>query len=134
MNKDRTRNPKAMQKLHTVGYSKELGNFKTNPKVRDHCSFTGRYRGPAHRSCNLKLKIKPDTRKIPVVFHNLKGYDSHFIIQNLHTAKGNISCIAYNAEKYISFSLVNSSFSTAFSSWRHCWRSWSTRQTNLTSD
>ena len=65
---------------------KELGNFKTNPKVRDHCHFTGQYRGPAHKSCNLKLKTKPGVTKIPVVFHNLKGYDSHLIMQKIHTA------------------------------------------------
>ena len=93
---------------------KELGNFKTNPKVRDHCHFTGQYRGPAHKSCNLKLKIKPGTTKIPVVFHNLKGYDSHLIMQKLHTAKGNISCIANNAEKYISFSVGQLKFLDSF--------------------
>ena len=93
---------------------KELGNFKTNPKGRDHCHFTGQYRGPAHKSCNLKLKIKPGTTKIPVVFHNLKGYDSHLIMQKLHTAKGNISCIAKNAEKYISFSVGQLKFLDSF--------------------
>ena len=113
---------------------KELGSFKTNPKVRDQCHFTGQYRGPARKSCNLKLKIKPGTTKIPVVFHNFKGYDSHLIMQKLHTAKGNISCLANNAENISLSALVNSSFSIAFSLWRHRWRSWSTRQTNLTSD
>ena len=78
---------------------KEIGKSKNNPKVRDHCHFTGKYRGAAHKSCNLKLKINPGKTKIPVVFHNLKGYDSHFIIQKLHTTKGNITCIANNAEK-----------------------------------
>ena len=45
-------------------------------KVRDHCHFTGRYRGAAHNSCNLKYK-KP--KFIPVVFNNLSGYDSHLL-------------------------------------------------------
>ena len=49
-------------------------------KVRDHCHFTGRYRGAAHNSCNLEYK-KP--KYIPVVFHNLSNYDSHLFIKNL---------------------------------------------------
>ena len=69
-------------------------------KVRDHCHYTGRYRGAAHNSCNLKYK-KP--RFIPVVFHNLSGYDSHLFIRNLGATEGNIDCIPNNEEKYISF-------------------------------
>ena len=69
-------------------------------KVRDHCHFTGRYRGAAHNSCNLKYK-KPNF--IPVVFHNLSGYDSHLFIKNLGFTVGNIDCIPNNEEKYISF-------------------------------
>ena len=41
-------------------------------KVRDHCHITGKYRGPAHSKCNLKLQIP---RKIPIIFHNLEGYN-----------------------------------------------------------
>ena len=55
--------------------------------------------------------------KIPLdctVFHNLKGYDSHFIIQKLHATKGNITCIANNAEKYISFSVAQLKFLDSF--------------------
>ena len=51
--------------------------------VRDHCHVTGKYRGSAHQTCNLKLKISAENIKIPVVFHNLKGYDSHFIMNEL---------------------------------------------------
>ena len=47
-------------------------------KVRDHCHFTGRYRGAAHNSCNLKYR-KPNFT--PVAFHNLSGYDSHLFIK-----------------------------------------------------
>ena len=52
-------------------------------RVRDHCNITGKFRGSAHQECNLKLKIKPDNIKIPVIFHNLRGYDSHFIMQQI---------------------------------------------------
>ena len=45
-----------------------------NPKVRDHCHYTGLYRGPAHSLCNVRYKIPS---YIPVVFHNLSGYDAH---------------------------------------------------------
>ena len=87
---------------------------KHNPKVRDHCHFTGEYRGAIHKSCNLKLKITTGKTKIPVVFHNLRGYDSHLIMQKIHKAKDNISCIANNAEKYISFSVGQLKFLDCF--------------------
>ena len=51
--------------------------------VRDHCHITGKFRGSAHQECNLTLKIKPEDIKIPVIFHNLRGYDSHFIMQQV---------------------------------------------------
>ena len=77
----------------------ELGN----DRVRDHCHFTGRYRGPAHNKCNLKYR-KP--KNISVFFHNLSGYDSHLFIKKLGTPdkNENIDCIPNNEEKYISFS------------------------------
>ena len=74
--------------------------YKKNGKVRDHCHFTGRYRGAAHKKCNLDYK-KP--KFIPVVIHNLSGYDSHLFIENLGFTAGNIDCIPNNEEKYISF-------------------------------
>ena len=52
----------------------------SDEKVRDHCHISGKYRGAAHWSCNIKLKI---SKKIPVIFHNLKGYDSHLIFKEL---------------------------------------------------
>ena len=74
--------------------------FDEDVKVRDHCHFTGRYRGAAHNSCNLKYR-KPNFT--PVVFHNLSGYDSHLFIKNLGFSVGNIDCIPNNEERYISF-------------------------------
>ena len=52
-------------------------------RVRDHCHITGKFRGSAHQECNLKLRIEPEDIKIPVIFHNLCGYDSHFIMQQI---------------------------------------------------
>ena len=70
-------------------------------KVRDHCHYTGRYRGPACNSCNLKYR-KPNF--IPVFFHNLSGYDSHLFIKKLGSTdeRETIECIPNNEEKYIS--------------------------------
>ena len=71
-------------------------------RVKDHCHYTGRYRGPAHNICNLKYS-KPNS--ISVFFHNLSGYDSHLFIKKLGSSnkKENIDCIPNNEEKYISF-------------------------------
>ena len=79
------------------------GEKLVNDRVRDHCHYTGRYRGAAHNSCNLKYR-KP--KSISVIFHNLSGYDSHLFIKKLGSPdkKENIDCIPNNEEKYISFS------------------------------
>lgn len=90
-------------------------------KVRDHCHITGKYRGSAHQECNLQLRLNPEEVKIPVIFHNLRGYDSHFIMQEIgaivknHTYKNNkgeekqmnINAIPNNMEKYMAFMLGN---------------------------
>ena len=76
------------------------GELLKNDKVRDHCHYTGRYRGPAHNTCNLKYR-KP--KFIPVAFHNLSGYDSHLFIKKLGFTNGSIDCIPNNEGKYISF-------------------------------
>jgi len=81
------------------------GNPLGGDSVRDHCHITGKFRGAAHSACNLKLSLNPKTTIIPVVFHNLKGYDSHLLMQAIAKAEGKITCIPNNTEKYISFSL-----------------------------
>ena len=73
--------------------------------VRDHCHITGKYRGAAHTACNLKLRLNPKTTAIPVVFHNLRGYDSNLLMQAISKVEGGIGCIPNNTEKYIFFSL-----------------------------
>ena len=77
--------------------SKEL----LDDKVRDHCHFTGQYRGAAHNSCNLQCR-KPMI--LPVVFHNLQGYDAHLFIKQLSSIPGELNCLPSTEEKYISFS------------------------------
>ena len=82
----------------------------TKLKVRDHCHITGQYRGAAHSECNLKWTISADKLKIPVIFHNLKGYDCHFIMQKIgHLIRQgcnlDLSVLAINFEKYIGFNI-----------------------------
>ena len=70
-------------------------------KVRDHCHFTGQFRGAAHNKCNLMCR-KP--KILPVIFHNLQGYDAHLFIKQISKIEGKLSCIPSTEEKYISFS------------------------------
>ena len=89
---------------------------KTDKRVRDHCHINGEFRGSAHNQCNRDFTI---TDKIPVIFHNLKGYDSHFIMQEIgkiietntyvdrkgETRQHKINVIPNNMEKYMAFML-----------------------------
>ena len=69
-------------------------------KVRDHCLVTGKFRGAAHWSCNINLQ---QTKKVPVVFHNLRGYDSHLIFNELNKVKVKIDVMPNGLEKYMAF-------------------------------
>jgi hypothetical protein len=85
--------------------------------------MTGKYRGAAYNACNLQLRKYPHKTKVPVVFHNLRGYDGHLLMQAIgktDTRTNNwkkdktgqwtqmektvaISCIPNNMEKYMIF-------------------------------
>ena len=69
-------------------------------KVRDHCHITGKFRGPAHWDCNINFQL---TKKVPVIFHNLRGYDSHLVFNELDEFDVNISVIPNGLEKYMVF-------------------------------
>ena len=71
-------------------------------RVRDHCHITGIYRGAAHSACNLNYSINPKSWKLPVVIHNLKGYDGHLIVKALKSEFGKVGVIPQNLEKYLS--------------------------------
>ena len=74
------------------------GKFNAQ-KVRDHDHATGAYRGAAHQTCNLRLR---KTYKIPVIFHNFRGYDSHLLIEAFGKFKDReISVIGQGIEKYL---------------------------------
>ena len=81
-----------------------LTNDSRGVKVRDHCHFTGLFRGAAHQQCNLKYR---KVHKIPVFFHNLSNYDSHIIFQYIDKIKAGkeIKVIAKSLEKFIAFSI-----------------------------
>ena len=74
-------------------------------KVYDHCHITGKYRETAHNNFNKKYVFP---RYIPIVFHNQRGYDSHFIVQNLGKYNEKIDIIPNNTEKYMCISIGNS--------------------------
>ena len=71
-------------------------------KVRDHDHVTGKYRGSAHWNCNINLKL---TKKVPVIFNNLRGFDSHLIMQEIGKFDVKISVISNGLEKYMDFTI-----------------------------
>ena len=85
---------------HKPFYQDKKNNYI---KVRDHCHYTAKYRGAAHKICNLLYNTP---REIPVVFHNGSSYDYHFIIKGLaEEFAGDFECLGENKEKYITFSV-----------------------------
>ncbi|XP_053596734.1 uncharacterized protein LOC128668248 [Microplitis demolitor] len=95
---------KQQQKSHdrsTVCHICEKTIASDKEKCYDRCHFTGNYRRPAHISCNSNY---PKSHVIPIVFHNLSGYDSHFLIKSLATVfEGKVTLLPINKERYISF-------------------------------
>ena len=68
----------------------------TDNKARDHCHITRKYREAADYSCSINLKI---SKQVPVIFHNLKGFDSHLIFKELIKFNVKISVIQNGLEK-----------------------------------
>ena len=75
-------------------------------KVRVHDHYTGKYKGSAHKRCNLNV--------LNVFFHNLKGYDGHFIIHEIGKFNKKIGIIPNNIEKFLSFSIGNIKFKDSY--------------------
>ena len=74
-------------------------------KLRDHSHVTGKHRGSACWSCNINLKL---TKKVPVAFHNLKGYDSHLTMQEIGKFDAKVNFIPNGLEKHMAFTTNNS--------------------------
>ena len=73
-------------------------------KVGDHCHITGKYWDFPRRDCNIELKLH---HKIPAVFHNLKSYDSHLIMQELGKFSFKINVLPNELEKHMRFTISN---------------------------
>ena len=104
LTKEEIKSHKDAKVCHICGkrFPKELANDKNYWKVRDHCHYTGKYRGAAHSICNLKFNVP---NEIPVVFHNGSDYDYHFIIKKLANEFEGFECLQENTEKYKTFSV-----------------------------
>ena len=89
------------QQNNSCWICKKLINFH-DEKVRDHCHITSKFRGAAHQNCNLNFQL---IKKLLVIFHNLKGYDSHLIFSVLHKFNLKINVIPNGLEKYMAFFL-----------------------------
>ena len=73
-----------------------------NIVVRDHCHFTGKFRGAAHQTCNIMYR---KITKIPSFFHNFTGYDSHLLFQSLSTLKKSPTVLAKSLEKFTTLTI-----------------------------
>ena len=69
------REHEAVEKCHIC--LKEFNDLR-NRKVRNHCHYTGLYRGAAHNNCKYLIP-----HYIPIVVHNLSGYDAYLFIKEL---------------------------------------------------
>ena len=69
-------------------------------KARDHCYITWKFRGAAHWSCNLNLQL---AKKVLAIFHNLRGYGSQLIFNELNKFDGKIDVIRNRLENYMAF-------------------------------
>ena len=104
----RCKNCNKMFCLDVREYVTKISNYKNYSnknyfKVRNHCYYTGRYRGAAHSICNLRYK---KLKEIPVVFHYGSTYYYHFIIKEpAQEFKEQFECLGENTEKYITFSV-----------------------------
>ena len=102
-------------------------------KVRDHCHVTGKFREAVHNKCNINLRLlQISLRKLPIIFHNLQGYDGHIIFKKLNNFNVDISVIPKSIDKYMSI-IVNRHI-TFIDSRQFCNGSLDTLASNLNND
>ena len=85
----------------TIRINEQCKKEEKVTKCKDHCHITGKYRGAACNKCNLRMRVP---KFVPVLFHNLEGYDSHLFVKSLGLSDRDIKCVPKTDEKYISFS------------------------------
>ena len=59
--------------------------------------MTDKFRGATHWNCNINLQL---TKKVSIIFHNLRGYNSHLIFCELNKFDVKIRVIPNGLEKY----------------------------------
>ena len=100
---EKNHNKQKVCHISRKGFNTDDSNKKYH-KVKDHCHYTGKYRGAAHDICNLRYKTP---KEIPAVFNNGSAYDYHFIIKDLaEEFEGEFECLVENTEKYITISIA----------------------------
>ena len=96
----------------TIRYLCQKCFTEANLKVRDHCHRTGAYRGTACNTCNINYFTN---RYLPVVFHNLRGYDSHLILKKaFKIGDDQINAIPNSGEKSMTFTIGELKFIDSF--------------------
>ena len=96
-------------------------------KASDHCHISGKFRGPADNKCNINLRLQ---KKLPIIFHNLQGYDGHLIFKELNNFNEDIEVIPKTIDNYYMSIIVNRNI--AFIDWlQFCKRSLDTLASNL---
>ena len=68
-------------------------------KVRYNCHVLGKFRGTSHSKCNVNLRL---SKKLPIIFHNLQGYDGHIIFKELNNFDVDIAVVPKGIDKYMS--------------------------------
>ena len=92
------------QKSNNFWICKKFINNNNNneEKVRDHCHVAGEFRGAAYQNCNVNFQL---TDKVPVIFHNSRGYEIHLIFNELDKFDVKIKVIPNGLEKYMALFL-----------------------------
>jgi len=80
--------------------------------VADHNHWTGEFRGWAHQDCNINYR---EPRIVPVILHNLSGYDGHFIVDGLTRHQyEQLDVLPTSKEKCISCSVLRDNVRVRF--------------------